>query len=162
MPDLTHATGVYRPQGGNSLVVASGGQITVESGGEIVIESGGAIEAPEVANANTQGGIPVMHRIDIGDASGDTDVVLDHKTRVTDVHIVKTVAGGASDTVTVKNGATAITDALDLNVADKVIVRAGTIDDAQHEIAAGGTLRVTAVKSTNPACIVYVHGLRVA
>lgn len=113
-------------------------------------------------NGSGIGGIPVVHRVDIGDAAGDTDVTLTYKTRVTDVHVVKTGAnGGSGDLVTVKNGSTAISDAMNLNVNDQVIVRALSINDASHEIAAGGTLRVTAAKATNPSCIVYVHGIRV-
>ncbi len=119
-----------------------------------------------VADANVIGGIPVVHRVDIADGvTADTDVTLTHKTRILEVWLVKTGgAGGASDTITVKNSATAVTDALDINVADKIIVRAATIDDAQHEIAAAGTLRVAMVKSSanNTACSVYVLGLRVA
>jgi hypothetical protein len=118
-----------------------------------------------VADANVIGGIPVLHRIDIADAAtGDVDVVLTHKTRVTDVWAVKTGAlGGAANTVQVKNGATAITDALDINIADKTIARATTIDDAQHDIAAAGTLRITRTKAGgNAACTVYVLGIRVA
>ena len=122
--------------------------------------------AKDAADANVIGGLMVLHRVDVADgATADVDVTLTHKTRVLDVWLVKTAAaGGASDTITVKNGATAITDAMDINVADKIIVRAGTIDDAQHEIAAAGTLRVTRTKSSanNVACTVYVLGLRVA
>lgn len=119
-----------------------------------------------VADANVIGGVPVIHRIDVADGTtGDVDVTLTHKTRVINVWLVKTAgAGGSSDTITVKNGSTAITDAMSINVSDKVVVRAGTIDDAQHEIAAAGTLRVTRTKASanNVACIVYVEGLRVA
>ena len=123
-------------------------------------------QAANVADANVIGGIAVTHRIAVADgATGDVDVTLTHKTLVTDVHVIKTAgAGGASDTLTVKNGATAITDAMSINIADKAIVRAGTIDDAQMTISAGGTLRCTRTKASaaNVACIVIVRGLRVA
>lgn len=146
---------VYMEPGGDKQVVGSGGEIEVKSGGKIGVG--------EVADANTQGGVPVLHRINIADGAGDTDVTLVHKTRIIDVWVVKTAAnGGAGDTVTVKNGATAISDAISLNINDKAVARAGTIDDAQHEIAAAGTLRVTAANVTNNACIVYVLGIRVA
>lgn len=118
------------------------------------------------ADANIIGGIPVIHRVDSpNSATGDTDVVLTHKTLILDVWLIKTgAAGGASDTITVKNGATAITDAIDINVADKIVKRAGTIDDASNAIAAAGTLRVTRTKvsAANVACTVLVLGLRVA
>jgi hypothetical protein len=136
------------------------------------LEAGGAsagllgTQVRFAADANVIGAIPVLHRVDVADGvTGDVDVTLTHKTRVVDVWLVKTAgAGGASDTITVKNGATAITDAMDINVADKTVVRAGTIDDAQHEIAAAGTLRVTRTKvaAANVACVVYVLGVRVA
>lgn len=118
-----------------------------------------------VANANTTGGIEVLHRIDVADAAtGDIDVVLDHKERVVDAWCVKTAgAGGAANTIQVKNGANAITDAMSININDQAIARAGSVDDAQHEIAAGGTLRITRTKAGgNAACICYVRALRVA
>jgi hypothetical protein len=120
-----------------------------------------------VADANVIGGVPVLHRVDIaGGAAGDTDVTLTHKERVIDVWAVHTAAGEASDTIQVKNGANAITDAMDWSGVDTVVVRAGQIDDAQHEIAAGGTLRVTTTDddggSDVGAGVVYVLALRVA
>lgn len=116
-----------------------------------------------VANVNLIGGIPVIHRIDIAaGANGDTDVILTHKTRVIDTWLILTGAGVASAVLTVKNAATAITDGMAASGSDKALVRAATIDDAQHEIAAAGTLRVTGSGgATQPAATVYVLGLRV-
>ena len=121
--------------------------------------------AGTVANANGIGGIPVIHRIDIADAAtGDVDVTLTYKTLVLEAWAVKTGgAGGAANTVQVKNGANAITDAMSINIADTTVARAATIDDAQWAIAAGGTLRVSRVKAGgNAACTVFVLGMRVA
>jgi hypothetical protein len=125
--------------------------------------------AAVVADDNVIGGLPVLHRIDIADAaSGDADVVLTHKTRVIDVWVVKRGGGGhaTEDTVTVKNGTSAITDEIALGNADKAIKRASTIDDAAWEIAAAGTLRVSWVKGSgggnDPECTVFVLGIRVA
>lgn len=117
-----------------------------------------------VADANVVGGIPVLHRINIAaGALGDTDVVLTHKTRVIDAWLVLRGAGVATTTLTVKNGATAISDAMAASGADKALVRAASLDDAQWEIAAGGTLRVTsATGATQPDATVYVLGIRVA
>lgn len=119
-----------------------------------------------VADANVIGGIPVLHRIDVAaGATADVDVTLTHKTRVLDAWLVKrNGAGGGAGTITVKNGANAITDDISININDKVVARAGTIDDAQHEIAAGGTLRIARVRtaSTDETCTVYVLGVRVA
>jgi hypothetical protein len=44
MPDATVQPKVYLKQGGEELVVASGGKITVESGGEIEVQSGGVLD----------------------------------------------------------------------------------------------------------------------
>ena len=58
MADATYGPKVYRQQGGDRMVVASGGSLDVESGGEIDIESGGALKiagvdvTPELAALN--------------------------------------------------------------------------------------------------------------
>ena len=44
MPDATYQPKVYREQGGDRQVVASGGALDIESGGEIDIESGGSLK----------------------------------------------------------------------------------------------------------------------
>jgi predicted RecA/RadA family phage recombinase len=121
-------------------------------------------EAAVVADANVVGGLPVLHRIDIAaGALGDTDVVLTHKTRVIDAWLVLRGAGVATTTLTVKNGATAITDAMAASGSDKALVRCATLDDDQWEIAAAGTLRVTsATGATQPDATVFVLGIRVS
>lgn len=119
-----------------------------------------------VAAANVIGGIPVVHIVNVpAGTDGDVDVVLTHKSRVINAHLVKTTGnGGGAGTIQVKNGANAITDAMSININDGVIARAASIDDAYQDIAAGGTLRVTRDRtaSTNEACIVYVQVVRVA
>jgi len=101
--------------------------------------------AQNVASAQTTPGTVVAFTRNIANAaSADYDVVMAEKVEVLEVIVEKRGgAGGAADTVTVKNGANAITDAIDTNDADKVISRAATIDDAQATIAAGGTLRIS-------------------
>lgn len=115
-------------------------------------------------NANVIGGIPVLHRVDLASGvNADTDVVLTHKTRVIDAWLVLRAAGVAACVFTVKNGATAVTDGMAASGADKALVRAASIDDAQHEIAAGGILRVTGSGGVSqPLATMYVLGLRVA
>jgi hypothetical protein len=87
-------------------------------------------------------------------------VTLTHKTRVIDVWCVQTAAGGAGDTIIVKSGANAITDTMDCNKADNIITRAASLDDANWEIAAAGTLRITGASAVT--CEVFVRGIRVA
>jgi hypothetical protein len=121
-------------------------------------------QVSNLADNAVVGGVEVTTIVAVPDgATGDVDVVLTNKTEITSIEVIKTAgAGGASDTITVKNGATAITNAMDLNVADKVIVRPSTIDDAATVIAAAGTLRVTRTKvsAANVACRVIVRGVR--
>lgn len=122
--------------------------------------------AANVASNNLVGGLPVVHRFVIpAGTTGDVDFVLTHKTRIYDVTLVKTAAaGGGAGTIQVKNGSSAITNAMSIDVNDQTVVRAGTIDDAQHEVAAAGTLRFTRTRtaSTDESCIAYVYGMRVA
>jgi hypothetical protein len=105
-----------------------------------------------------------VYIVDILDgATADKDITVTHKFEVTRVEVIKKAgAGGASDTITVKNAGTAITDAMSINVADKTVVRPTTIDDAQTVISAGGTLRVTRTKASgaNVACRVLIYGVR--
>jgi hypothetical protein len=113
-----------------------------------------------VANVNVIGGVEVLHRITASALTGDVDVTLTHKTRVIDVWCVQTAAGGAGDTIIVKSGANAITDTMDCNKADNIITRAASLDDANWEIAAAGTLRITGASAVT--CEVFVRGIRVA
>ncbi len=123
-------------------------------------------KAATVADANVIGGLPVVFRIDVAaGVTGNVDVVSTYKVRVIDAWLVKrAAAGGGEGTIQVKNGANAITDAMSININDQAIARAASIDDAQHEIAAGGTLRITRTRtaSTDETCTVYVLAVRVA
>lgn len=104
---------------------------------------------------------PVVFQIDIADAAADYDFVAPYKVKVIDVYAMKTEAnGGSGDTVTLKNGSTAISNAMSLNINDQLLARATSINDAQQVIASGGTLRVTAAKVTNCACSVFVTCLK--
>jgi len=129
--------------------------------------SGNTLDATVAKNhaaSDTEAGLLVVHHVLADQAGGaDKDVIVTHKVRVIDVVVQNKAAGGAADTITVKNGATAITDAIDTNKADKTVTRAGTIDDAQSLISAGGTLRVTKADGANdPNCDVFVVCVRSA
>lgn len=91
-------------------------------------------------------------------ATADYDIVVDGKFEVLDV-IVRKDAAGTGNTVQIKNGTTAITDAIAAAV-DKAVTRAGTINVASNVVAAGGTLRCTATKSAGSmAALVTVLGI---
>jgi len=123
-------------------------------------------QVANTADGNAIGGLQVIHRYDVAaGVTANLDKTLTHKERIIDMHLVKTVAaGGGAGTIALQTSAgTAITDAVSIDIADKTIGRVTTIDDAQHEIAAGGTLRIRRVRtaSTDESCIVYVSCLRV-
>ena len=117
-----------------------------------------------VAEGNVIGGIPLLFMIPIiAGPLADTDIVMTHKVRVLDAHLILRGAGVAATTLQVKNGANAITNAMAASGADDSLVRAASIDDAQYEIAAAGILRVTsATGATQPDALVVVTAVRVA
>ena len=123
----------------------------------------GAI-AKAVAESNVIGGLPLTFMIPIAaGALGNTDVVMTHKVRILDAHIILRGAGISTTTLQIFNGTDAITDTMAASGSDTDIVRAATIDDAHYEIAAAGTLRVTsATGATQPAALVVVTAVRVA
>jgi hypothetical protein len=79
-------------------------------------------------------------------ATSDIDIIVSRKIEVLDVICRKDAGAGAANTMQVKNGATAISNAIACDT-DKTITRAGTIDVASNTIAAGGTLRLTATRA---------------
>jgi hypothetical protein len=116
------------------------------------------------AATNIIGGVPVLFTFALADgATATTTYTVRNKIEIIDVIVEKRAgAGGASDTLQVKNNTDAVTDAIDINIADKVVKRAGTIDDAFSTISAGGTLAITKTKASaaNVACLVTVVGIR--
>ena len=131
-----------------------------------VVNVTGVLSPPTVADAAVQGGVPIVFRHTLtSGANGDQDIVITPKVRVIDAWLVMKGAGTAGSTVTVKNGATAITEALDVSAKlDKDLVRFASIDDAQQEITAGGTLRLSKASTGGdfPGAEVYVLALHVA
>ena len=110
----------------------------LEITGEVQLDAGDA-------NGPT-GAIPTLFLIQ-STATGNQDLTLTRAMVVVDVWCVATNTGNASDTITVQNGASAITDAMDLNVADTTVVRPATIDDAQQTVTT--TLRVANAGDAN-------------
>jgi len=158
--------------------VAVSGDIAIDNTGATTIQAGAVDEAminpntltgtvaANVADANVIGGLPQLFRINTaGGATANTDVTVTHKIRVIDAWVVNNAAGTTSDTIQVLNSTSAITNAIDISGGDKTVARAGEIDDAAHEIAAAGTLRITETDgggSDSPATTVYILAVRVA
>lgn len=115
------------------------------------------------ADNNAEGTPLLVFEVDSA-AATTTNVTLTNGVRVIDARGAKNGAGGGGETVQVLNAGNAITNAHDANVADNAAVRltggTDTVDDAQHEIAGGGTLRVTTVGAGTSAVDIFVLGVR--
>ena len=116
------------------------------------------------ADGNLTGGVPVVHVLAIPAGATTTAFVFVKKTRILMLQALKTAsAGTAGGELTIKNGANAITNAAtwDNTTADQSVVPFATIDDAFYEIAAGGTLNITASHATSSG-ILTIIGINVA
>ena len=126
----------------------------------------GTVSVPTVASASVVGGLPLVFPLTVSSgADGDQDITVTPKIRVSKAWLVMKGAGTAGSAVTVKNGATAITEALDVSAAiDKAVVDFVSIDDAQMDIAAAGTLRISHASTGGdfPGAELYVQALHVA
>lgn len=126
-----------------------------------------AVDARDLATniaAGAVGTVPLVFRFAFADgATNSQNKVMVNKVRVLACEVLKTSgAGAAGNTVQVLQGGTAITNAMDTNVADEVIVRPATITDAQFDVTVGAQLRVTNTKAGgNSACIVTVWAMRI-
>ena len=122
------------------------------------------------STATVNVGSSLVYVFDLADAASanyDLPMPANQSFKVTGMTAVKTDAatGGAhANTVTVMNGASAITTpATFSSKADGDVIAAATIDDAYATIAGGGTLRVAVAKAAgNAACEVYVYGVLIA
>ena len=108
------------------------------------------------------GFIPVMIRVNTAaGATNSVSLTMERKFTVIDAHVILLGAGSSGDSLTVLNDSTAITDEMACTGSDKALVRAASIDDAAMEIAAGGTLKVTATDgagNNQTARAFYIHG----
>ena len=109
------------------------------------------------------GFIPVMIRVNTAaGATNSVELTMERAFTVIDfmAHNIGG-AGGSGDKCQLFNASNAISDQMDLNIADNVYARAASIDDARMEVAAGGTLKVTATDGSGSdlrAMICYVTG----
>ena len=92
------------------------------------------------------------------DATGELAITIPYDMYVVDV-IVHCTASNASGEMTIKNGSTAITDAI-ICAVDHVVTRAGTIDDDQASLLAGDTVTVDAHRVDDRG-IIWIIGYRI-
>ena len=103
-------------------------------------------------------GSPCVVKVVISaDATGEKAVTIPYDMEVIDV-IVQCTATNNNGTLTLKNG-TAVTDAIACAV-DKVIARAGTIDDAYSTLYTTSTVTVDA-NGGNDRGIMWIIGYRI-
>ncbi|HIJ67245.1 MAG TPA: hypothetical protein HPP51_03050 [Planctomycetes bacterium] len=119
------------------------------------------INGAELANSGSDGGVTFVLTATL--TAGSTVQIHNSnapfKYRVLDAWSVATSADGGTWKLT--DGSNDITDAVTVTGTDKTIDRAGTIDDAYHEIAASGSLSVVG-DGANADAIVYVLAMRVS
>jgi hypothetical protein len=115
------------------------------------------------SDANIAGTIPLLYRFDIAaGALASKDIVVTQAIRVIDAWLVLRGAGVSTTTLTVLNATNAITNAMAASGSDTALVRATTINDANWEIAAAGTLRVQSLTgATQPDATVFVSAVRI-
>lgn len=83
MPDGTYGPKVYRKQGGDELVVASGGTITVESGGAFALPANTIPASDLTAKARRHMAVSQTFNLDNGAGTTIDDVMLRPSTAIT-------------------------------------------------------------------------------
>ncbi|MER9710179.1 hypothetical protein NKJ13_07905 [Mesorhizobium sp. M0174] len=155
MVDTSYQPKVYRKQGGDELVVASGGLITVESGGALVV-AGVTIDGSTLAltgltaSAAELNAYPVSLDIADGSAEGSYFAVAPHAGDISKIYTVIDGAVSTADitvtakiaTVPVTNGvvtiATAASAAGDVDVATPTAANTVTAGQAIEFVVTGG------------------------
>ncbi len=139
MADATYGPKVYKKDGGDREVVASGGSLDVESGGEIDIESGGSLKLAGTAitataaelNAIAGGGLSagelaVLDGVTAGTVTASKAVVVDSNKDITTFRnldasgVINQTAGAAAAAVAQRFGATA-TEGFEIKVIDETV-----------------------------------------
>ena len=169
------AVGLLDAKGDGKILVGDGTDLaSVAVSGDATLANTGAVtlgqivtgaKVANVANANVIGGVPVVFRADLADASGDVDIVSTHKVRILDAVVRARGTNGANaNTVQIFNGANALSDAMALqNKSSGDLIRAASLVVAQQDIAAGGTLKITSTKAGGDCtATIYITAIRVA
>lgn len=78
-------------------------------------------------------------------AEGDVDITVTQKIKIYGFRVINLVAQGAGNTVQLKKGTTAITEAISVEGAINLIFDATTIDSGESTLNPSDTLKITAV-----------------
>lgn len=157
MSDPTYTTKIYEKQGGDELVVASGGQITVESGGAIVVD-GVTVDSSTLALNGLTATATELNQFalpfDIADGSADAnyylpmpyagDIVkiataIDGVVSTADITVTASIAGTpvTNGVVTIATAASAAGDYDEANPTAANAVTAGSV--LKLAVAGGGS-----------------------
>ncbi len=155
MPDTTYQQKVYHKQGGDELVVASGGAITVESGGSLTV-AGVTIDDSTLAVNDLTASAAELNQyalaLDIADGSADATyyLVCPHAGEVSKIYsVIDGTVSTADITITAKIGSTGITNGVvtitqsgsaagDVDVATPTAANTVSAGDAINLVVAGG------------------------
>lgn len=161
--------------GDGKILVGDGTDLaSVSVSGDATLANTGAVtlgavvtgaKVANVANANVIGGVPVVFRADLANASGDVDITSTHKVRILDAFVhVRGTNGANANTVQIFNGSNALSDAMALqNKSSGDMVRAASMVVAQQDVAATGTIKITSTKAGGDCtATIYITAIRVA
>lgn len=151
MPDATYGPKVYRKQGGNELVCASGGAITVESGGTLTVAGVTVDENTLALDGLTASAVELNQYIltlDIADGSAEAVyyLVCPHAGTIASIQSVIDGAVSTADiTITAAIGATPVTNGV-VTIATAASA-AGDVDSATpsaaNVVTAGQAINLT-------------------
>jgi hypothetical protein len=151
MPDASYQPKVYRKQGGDEMVVASGGAITVEAGGSLTV-AGVTVDQNTLAvngltASSTELNESFLH-LDIADGSAEATyyVVSPHAGDITKIYtVIDGVVSTADITITAKIGSTGVTNGV-VTIATAASA-AGDVDSATptaaNTVTAGQAINFT-------------------
>lgn len=151
--------------GSKTLGAKTDGATTALDGSGNIIVANNGLSGLKFANQSTSSGTPGTGNIVFQATLVAGNTVTIHnanapfKYRVIDAWSIATSADGG--TWKLDNGTNDITNAVTVTGADKTRNAVGTLDDAYHEIASSGTLRVVG-DGALADCIVYISVVRVA
>lgn len=125
------------------------------AGGGTSIGSSNLTNAVDGAGA---GAVPFYIVASFADAATNSqDIVMTRKGEFLNASVQKRGgAGGALNTLQVLKGATAITNAIDTNIADQALTGTQSIDDSSSTLDAGDTLRITNTKAAGNSALLVI------
>lgn len=151
MTDATYQPKVYKKDGGDTLVVASGGAVEIESGGSLTV-AGVTVDESTLAMNDLTASATELNQyslfLDIADGSADATyyLIAPHAGEIKKIWtVIDAVVSTADITVTAALGSTAVTDGV-VTIATAGSA-AGDVDSiepsAENVVTAGQAIKLT-------------------